>query len=78
MRAGPNPAEQRGTEDQAREQLPDDAGLAETLHDLAKPAPHEHEQRDLRDENGFLASGRDAAADRSAFVGSQCGICEQE
>ena len=36
MRGGPHPAEQRGPQNQAGQQLPDHRRLAEALHDLAE------------------------------------------
>jgi hypothetical protein len=50
VRGGPYPTEQRRTEDQPGEQLPDDGRLAEALHDLAETAADQQKQGDLRDQ----------------------------
>ena len=53
MRRGPHPAEQRRAEDQPRQQLPDDGGLTEALHQFAEPAPDQQQQHNLRQKNDF-------------------------
>ena len=53
MRGGPDPAEQRGTEQKSREQLPDHRRLTDPLHDLAEPAADGDQQDDLEDQDRF-------------------------
>jgi hypothetical protein len=48
----PQPAEQGWTKYQTCQQLADDSRLPSPLHDLAEPAPDEHEQRNLGYEHG--------------------------
>jgi hypothetical protein len=48
----PKRAEYRWTEDNARDQLPHDGGLADPLHGLAKKPANQKQQHDLRDEEG--------------------------
>ena len=67
LRLRPEPAEQRGAEQQAGQQLADDRGLADPLHQLAEPAADRDQQRDL-DEQDEFGRGRGLFASAAAAV----------
>ena len=63
LRFRPDPAEERGSEQQTGQQFADDRGLANALHQLTEPAAdgdqerYLHQQKELRRPSGFVARG---------------------
>ena len=66
---GPKPAEQRGTQDDPRQQCAHQRRLADTLHDFAQQPSRHQQQQDFRHQYGFaLAAAAGAIAGRRAVL----------